>query len=81
MRKLWKDASAGEIKGKSNPIAWFVKESDSFLNTVGNEYFQHLDGKAREEMITNLADLFKKARDNYYNKAGSVLVKKTAEEG
>ena len=80
MRKKWKDKSAGEVKGKTNPIIWFTKDSDDFLNMIGNDYLSELEPTSRKETIENLNDLFIKARDNYYDKKGQVPVKQSPDK-
>ena len=74
MEKFWKDLSAGAVKGKTNPITWFVSDSDDFLNMVGNEYFFKYTEEERKEVIHNLDKRFKVARDNYYNDKGKIPV-------
>lgn len=74
MEKLWADLSAGAVKGKTNPITWFVADSDDFLNMVGNEYFFKLTEEEQKEVIHNLDKRFRVARDNYYNDEGKIPV-------
>ena len=74
MVKFWASKSAGEIKGKTNPITWFTKDSDDFLNMVGNGYFYKYEPDEIDTVIKNLNDQFIAARDNYYNKNGKVPV-------
>ena len=74
MEKFWKDLSAGAVKGKTNPITWFVSDSDDFLNMISNEYFFQYTAEEQKEVIHNLNKRFVTARDNYYNDDGKVPV-------
>ena len=72
IKQLWKELSIGGVKGKINPIAWFVMESETILNAVGNEHFKNLDADARNEMLGDSADSFKCLRDYYSNKESNI---------
>ena len=66
---------AREVKGKTNPVPWFTRDPDEFLNVVGNQcFFKRID-KEQTEVTTNLQKRFVLAHDDWWHEAGKIPVK------
>ena len=77
MKELWKDSFVDEMKGKLEPITWFMKESDTFLNVVGHQYIGHLEARSCKVMITESANFLNRARANHFDKTGKISIEQS----